>query len=106
MPQAIASNTVPAAAPGYGGDKPSPVGLQAQLQRFQQQLSDCVNCALATTPQGKSDIQAIVARISQVQQSIAEIDSGQFARSGAATQPAAPAASANALQGSVIDVFA
>lgn len=62
------------AAAAYGAARPSPAGLQAQLQRFQQQLSDCVNCASASTPQGKADIAAIAARISQVQKNIAAID--------------------------------
>ncbi len=105
MPQAITPLAAAAGAPAYSGGKPSPAALQAQLQRFQQQLSDCVNCASAKTSQGKSDIQAIAARISQVRQSIAETDSGQTARPSGATQ-AAPTASASAQQGSRIDVFA
>lgn len=101
MPQAIATAT---AAPAYGGSKPSSAGLQAQLQRYQQQLSDCVNCASAKTPQGKSDIAAIAARISQLRQNMADAERSPPA--AAATQAAAPSPSANALQGSIIDVFA
>ncbi|MBC7452717.1 MAG: FlxA-like family protein [Massilia sp.] len=106
MPQAIAPSTTPATASAYGGVKPSPANLQAQLQRYEQQLSDCVNCASAKTPQGKSNIQSIAARISQIRQSIVQIDSGQSARSGGATQAVAPAAFRSAPQASMIDVFA
>ena len=96
MPSAITALGSAHGAPAYGTARPSPAGLQAQLQRFQQQLSDCVNCASASTPQGKADIDAIAARISQVQKSIAAIDKGQ---------PASTAAPAPAPAGS-IDVYA
>lgn len=46
---------------------PSIAALQAQLDSYQKQLSDCVNCATATTPQGKQTIQDISSRISDVQ---------------------------------------
>ena len=104
MPQAIASSTAsPVAA--YGGGKPSAASLQAQLQRYEQQLSDCVNCSSAKTARGKSDIEAIAARISQVKLRIADSATGQPAQAGAATQPAPGALSSTPL-GSRIDVFA
>lgn len=86
----------------YGAAKPSPVALQAQLQRFQQQLSDCVNCASASTPQGKADIAAISARISVVQKNIAELDTGQRPQAA----PAAPATGGGGTRGGLIDVYA
>jgi hypothetical protein len=92
-----------AASTAYGGGAPSATSLQAQLQRYQQQLSDCVNCASAKTPQGKADIQAISARISQVQQRIAQADKPPTA----STDPAqVQARSAAATSGHLIDVFA
>lgn len=90
------------AAAAYGAVKPSPVALQAQLQRFQQQLSDCVNCASASTPQGKADIAAISARISVVQKNIAELDTGQRPQAA----PAAPATGGGGTRGGLIDVYA
>lgn len=96
MIPSISGSTAGAALP-YGAGKPSPVALQAQLQRFQQQLSDCVNCASAATPKGKADIEAIAARIAQVQQRIAQ--TGGADQAGAA--PVARAAPAGR-----IDVFA
>ena len=98
MPTAITAGSSVNGAAAYGAALPSPAGLQAQLQRFQQQLSDCVNCASASTPQGKADIAAIAARISQVQKSIAAIDRGQTAPASAAAPAAPPAGS--------IDVYA
>ena len=109
MLQAIASRS--SLANAYGGAPPSPVSLQAQLQRYQQQLSDCVNCASASTPQGKADIQAISARISQVRERIAQVDVARNpAQAAAVPAPDGPKApdrpAAGALQGSLIDVFA
>jgi hypothetical protein len=84
--------------------------LQAQLQRYQQQLSDCVNCASAKTPQGKADIQAISARISEVKQSIAQPDQAPSKPADAAAPASASAPSSPPFQlsglGNVINVFA
>ncbi|WP_198116532.1 FlxA-like family protein [Massilia rhizosphaerae] len=88
---------------GYGGG-PSATSLQAQLQRYEKQLSECVNCESAKTPQGKADIQAISARISQLKESIAQTDKASASR--AVPDAPAPAASANAGPGQFIDVFA
>lgn len=41
-------------------------GLDAQLGRLQQQLSDCVNCPTAQTTEGKSKIQAVSDQISAI----------------------------------------
>lgn len=40
--------------------------LQAQLTRYQQQLSECINCASAKTAAGKANIEMIAARIGEV----------------------------------------
>jgi hypothetical protein len=87
---AQAANT----APSSGAGKASPVALQAQLQRFQQQLSDCVNCASADTAQGKSDIQAIAARITELRQRIAQVDGAVRPAGAPATGTSATGASA------------
>lgn len=104
MPSAITAASSLHGAPTYSGARPSPAALQARLERFQQQLSDCVNCASANTPQGKADISAIASRISQVQKSIAEIDGGKDARA-AALAPSL-AADSNVKRGGRVDVFA
>lgn len=90
----------------FGGATPSATSLQAQLERFQKQLSDCVNCASAKTPQGKADIEAISARISQIEQRIAQTQQHRGSadansQGGSATPP--PSAPAHA---GLIDVFA
>ena len=48
--------------------------LLAQLQRLQQQLFECVNCAAGKTPEGKAQADALRGRISQVEQRIAQSD--------------------------------
>lgn len=40
--------------------------LTAQLGRYQKELSECINCASAKTPEGKSNIEAIEIRISDI----------------------------------------
>jgi hypothetical protein len=64
--------------------------LQAQLQQFQQQLSDTVNCSSAKTPEGKAQIQAISTKISQVK---AHIDQSKQASSSTPAPTHAKAAS-------------
>jgi hypothetical protein len=80
--------------------------LQAQLQRYQTQLSDCVNCASAKPPQGKADIQSISARISQVRQSIEQTEKPRSEASGANPVTSASPAFAPTGFGGLIDVFA
>ena len=86
----------PAAA--YSGGAPAFASLQAQLQRYEQQLSECVNCASAKTPKGKADIDAISARIGQVKARMAQADDVQPAPT---PQPRAPQG-----LGGRIDVYA
>jgi hypothetical protein len=49
-------------------------GLEAQIIRYQKQLSDCVNCDSANTAQGKETIQAISSKISAARAKIEEIN--------------------------------
>ena len=101
MPSSIAIGASAPPATAYGGGGPSAASLQAQLQRYQQQLSDCVNCASAKTPQGKADIEAISARISEVKHSITQAEQGADAAPGSAQQQFQFSGT-----GTVIDVFA
>ncbi|HAT31472.1 MAG TPA: hypothetical protein DCW29_11655 [Janthinobacterium sp.] len=100
--------------------------LEAQLLRYQKQLSDCVNCDSSKTPEGKAQIQAIASKISEVKDRIdhstdTKVDgragklAGDASKDGsvdgaASTQPgAAPApkaVDASATVGSVVDVYA
>jgi hypothetical protein len=74
------------------------------LQRYEKQLSECVNCASAKTPQGKADIQAISVRISQIKDRIAQTEKAPSSRAVPVTP--APAASVDPGVGRFIDVFA
>jgi hypothetical protein len=80
--------------------------LQAQLERFQKQLSDCVNCASAKTPQGKADIQAISARISQIEQRIAQAQNRPGSQAAPPPDATSAAWSPTTGYGGLIDVFA
>ncbi len=64
-------SAIGASVPSPGS--PSAAGLQANLDRYQQELSDCVNCASANTTAGKNKILAISNKISQTRARIAEI---------------------------------
>ncbi|MFZ6752186.1 hypothetical protein ACO0KY_02330 [Undibacterium sp. Dicai25W] len=44
--------------------------LQAQLDQYQHQLSDCVNCDSAKTPEGKQQIAEISSKIGSIRQAI------------------------------------
>lgn len=61
------------AGPRHGGRQASTgqpqdlASLQARLQQLKHQLSDCVNCASASTLAGQKQIQEINAQILQVQ---------------------------------------
>jgi FlxA-like protein len=54
------------ALPGQVGGSSSIASLQAQLDRYQKQLSDCVNCDTANTREGKQTIQYLSNRISEI----------------------------------------
>ena len=62
MVQAIGSATVS----GGLGAGAATASLEAQLVRYQKQLSDCVNCDSAKTAEGKAAIDALSSKISEV----------------------------------------
>ena len=84
MVAAIGTATASATSGGFGT-----AGLEAQIVRYEKQLSDCVNCASAKTPEGKKAIAEISNKISATR---ARIDEMQVTRQVA--QPAAPKAAA------------
>jgi hypothetical protein len=84
------------------GSGPSIAALQAQLDSYQKQLSDCVNCATATTPQGKQNIQDISSRISDVQARIQQA----AAKSNTQSTVNITASSATLTLGNYLDVMA
>jgi len=52
---------------------PSKSGLEAQISRYQQQLTDCVTCPSSKTPEGKAAIESLSNKISVVQSKLKEI---------------------------------
>ena len=67
------------ATAGYqpSGSGASASGLQAQLARYQKQLSECVNCASAKTPEGKATIESLSAKISDIRERIDQVAQSQ-----------------------------
>lgn len=108
-----------AGATDVSDNAPAAAALLAQLQRLQQQLSDCVNCASGKTPEGKAAADAIRGKISQVEQRIAQSDQVDERRQAqlraGKTEPAASVAAESGAvaqarktsgTGQIIDVFA
>lgn len=74
MVQAIASDTSGNAAATSAASKGSAdAALQAQLDRYQKELSDCVNCSSAKTPEGKTQIDEISSKISDLKSRIDKV---------------------------------
>lgn len=102
--------------------------LEAQLARYQKQLSDCVNCDSSKTAEGKAQIEAISAKISALKERIDKVGeantdnrSSELATSTSegtdvtranpgsvdgVDKPAAVSKSRTALVGTVVDVQA
>lgn len=79
-------------------------GLSAQLARYQKQLSDCVNCASAKTPEGKANIEELSAKISAVKARMERVSGSGSLRPD---QPATPQSDRKtAASGQQIDVYA
>ena len=105
------------ASPAVNG--PSAAGLQSQLDRYQQQLSDCVNCSSAKTLEGKEEIQALSGKIGEIKARIEKMTSEKSNTQPAALNAGAPgindsaavaavsaSGSATATVGSLLNVFA
>ncbi|MFZ6645171.1 FlxA-like family protein [Undibacterium sp. TJN25] len=71
MVQAIAPDTAAATSAASSGS--ASAALQAQLDRYQKELSDCVNCASAKTPEGKTQIDDISSKISDLKSRIDKV---------------------------------
>jgi hypothetical protein len=84
------------ASPGPASAGLSVAGLQAQLDRYQKQLSDCVNCDSANTREGRETIQALSNKISQVKSRIEEISATKSNTPPAAPNPAGATANVDA----------
>ncbi len=63
---------------GTTGTGASTAVLEAQLAQYQRQLSDCIHCSSAKTPEGKAAIQILSDKISAVKK---HIEGGDIAKS-------------------------
>lgn len=99
MVSAIGSSPAYGNVPATGA---ATAGLESQITRYKKELSDCVNCASARTPEGKAKIQAIAAKIGAAEARIEKITSSGSAShaivsstaSASVAKPFAPASTA------------
>ena len=113
MVAAIGSATVSATTGGSLGT----AGLEAQIAHYEKQLSDCVNCASAKTPEGKKAIAEISNKISATRARIDEMSAtkqvaqptaataGTASKSAVIPDAATPPKQTYSTVGSVVDVF-
>jgi len=97
MVQAIGSSAAGGAVDSGAGA----AGLQAQLVRYQKQLSECANCASSKTAEGKAEIQAISGRISEIRARIDKVTEAK-AESGPAALVTSTAAENPADSGAAV----
>lgn len=99
----------------------STAGIEAQLARYQKELSDCINCASAKTPEGKAAIEAATNKIRLAEARIESIHVARQASLPTEARAAAnqdlegslyraeavhPAQSFDGITGTRIDIFA
>lgn len=106
MPQAVSFSGAGGRTGTYLSDATSSVGLRAKLDRYEKQLSDCVNCASAKTPEGKADIVAISAKIDEVKRTIAGTSNDAGSAAPANENQAVAVASSMSPLGNRIDTYA
>lgn len=63
------------------GQSVQTAGLEAQIQRYKKQLSDCIHCESSKTAQGQADIEALSAKITAAK---ARVDAIEVAKSNVA----------------------
>lgn len=70
-------------------------GLQAQLSRLEKELSACVNCATATTTEGKAKIEEVSTRIARVRDRIVQSKAAEPDKPAALARTQSPERLAN-----------
>jgi hypothetical protein len=78
------------------------VSLRADLSRYEHQLSDCVNCASASTPEGKQNIQDLSGQISTLKAKLNVVPPPDVTASPSESR----SATASSAVGGRIDVYA
>jgi len=99
---------------GTAGTSTPTAGLDAQLARYSKELSECVNCESAKTPEGKQAIEEVSNKISTVKARLEEIAAAKASSRPAASEatgeignsPVSAPKSADATVGGLLDVFA
>ena len=83
-------------------------GLDAQLARYQKQLSECVNCTSAKTPEGKHEIDDLYGKIHSIKAKLEDARGSAPVREASQAEQATPPRRASAWDtaGSVIDTYA
>ncbi|HEY9097377.1 MAG TPA: hypothetical protein VIN38_00765 [Thiobacillus sp.] len=74
-----AAGSPPLSVPAYTTGA-STTGIEAQISRYKQELSACVNCASADTTEGKAAIEAVANKISQAEARIEQAATTDLAR--------------------------
>lgn len=77
--------------------------LQAELQKAQHELSNCVNCDSAKTTSGQAKIATLAAQVQGIEQ---RIEKARQAPAGDAAAAAPAAANALSPLGNFVDVYA
>lgn len=76
--------------PAAGVGRPAAGGLEAQLARFEKQLSEWTCCDSAKTPGGKQKIQEISDRIGEIKARIDAVAAASADERAAVSRPAQP----------------
>ena len=110
---ALASAATPAVQGSAGAG-----GLNAQLARYEKQLAECINCASASTPEGKQAIEDLYGKIHDTKAKIEEARSVNPVLPASAVPAGSAVSDSQAIQdqasrrasiydtvGSVIDVY-
>ena len=102
--------------PSFNSTGTSAAGLEAQLTRYQRQLSDCVNCsATSKTPEGRETARALSDKIGEIKAQLEAVttskistDTQNFPKSDSGTQSntIAQAGSTTATLGNYLNVYA
>lgn len=88
------------------GAGPSASALTAQLQRYQKQLSDCVNCPSANTPESRTTAELLSNKIAETRQLIEKVTTPGPAAQSKETATGAQNTSNPAHLGNHVNVFA
>jgi hypothetical protein len=100
MVQAVSSNLAPSASRSDGAQPGTAAALQAELDKYEKQLSDCVNCASAKTEAGKQNIQEISQKIGDLKTQLKQLPTTDAPQKSASADLTLPKDNANQADGS------